>query len=165
MADALVTVADLQARYGETLDAGQQALVTGAIEDLSDDARHYGDPTWDSETAPRQIKNLVLRAVVRYMRNPDGFTTSRAGDETVSWSDYDTTLGQAIFTKVEIEQIQSIAGRSPAIISVPVAAYGPPRQAPRYVDGFKKDVCSTTVYAPTDSGKPFPVYSGDDEVF
>jgi len=33
------------------------------------------------------VRTLVLRCAARYMRNPDGYVTSRAGDETLTWSD------------------------------------------------------------------------------
>lgn len=144
MADAysLATVDDVQARLDWTLDTGERAVADGAITDLSDDARFYGANAWTSTAVPRQVKNIVVRAAARFMRNPDGYVTSRAGDETLAWTDRKEDAGVATFTKQEQDQLAELAGNTRAgITSVPMMAFGPTRKhTTRYVDPVARDI-------------------------
>jgi hypothetical protein len=125
MAETIATVDELQARLDWTLDDGERGVAQGALDDLSEDARYYGATTWDSVTAPRQIKSLVLRAAARYMRNPDGYVQSRAGDETLMWTDKGDQLGNAQFNVQEQKMLATIAGRTTSgLYSVPITAWG-----------------------------------------
>jgi len=144
MEDALATVDDLQDRLDWVLDEGEQGVATGALEDLSDDARFYGSSSWDSTNAPRQVRSLVLRAAARFMRNPDGYTQSRAGDETLAWADRGEDAGSAFFTKKEQQMLARLAGvSSTSVMSVPLQAWGPSKKTgPGYVpldpSGYEK---------------------------
>lgn len=158
MADELATLPELQARLDWDLDPGEQNVATGALEDLSDDARFYGSSRWDSTTAPRQVKSLVLRAAARHMRNPDGFVQSRAGDETIIWSDGGEDSGTAHFTEREEKILASLAGRGTGLTSVQVVAWGPTtRRKTRYLDPISRDVGpEDTIFVPSDA-KLFPL--------
>jgi hypothetical protein len=160
MADELATLPELQARLDWELDPGEQNVATGALEDLSDDARFYGSSRWDSTNAPRQVKSLVLRAAARFMRNPDGFVQSRAGDETIVWSDKGEDAGTAHFTDREEKILSSIAGRGTGLVSVNVVAYGPTtKRTTRYIDPISRDVGGdAAIYVPSDV-KPFPLFA------
>lgn len=162
MADeySLAAVEDVQARLDWTLGDGERQVADGAITDLSDDARYYGSNSWTSTAVPRQVKNIVVRAAARFMRNPDGYTVSRAGDETVGWTDRKDEAGVAIFTQQEQSQLAELGGNTRAgITSVPIVAFGPTRQhKPRYLNPFTRDVHSPgedVTWVDSD-GKPFP---------
>ena len=59
------------------------------------------------------------------MRNPNGYTQSRAGDETLAWSDaHGRDAGSVYFTREEIRLLEELAGRKPGISSVVVSAWG-----------------------------------------
>lgn len=140
MADELATLPDLQARLDWDLDAGEQGVAIGALEDLSDDARFYGSSRWTSTAVPRQVRSLVLRAAARFMRNPDGYVQSRAGDESVGWPDLGAEAGTATFNKREQKMLAALAGRGASLVSVSVIAYDPgTRRAPRYINPMVKD--------------------------
>lgn len=161
MSDDLATLTDLQGRLEWTLDPGEEAIATGALSDLSEDARFFGSRRWTSTTAPRQAKSLVLRAAARFMRNPDGFTQSRAGDETVAWGDRGEDAGTASFTEREQKMLGAMAGRGMGFTSVGVVAYGPTRKrGPRYIDPFpKEDGAHSFEYAPAEDGAaPIPFF-------
>lgn len=162
MALEIATLTELQERLEWTLDAGETGIATGALEDLSEDARFYGSQRWDSVTAPRQVKSLVLRAAARFMRNPDGFTQSRAGDETVAWGDRGDSAGTAEFSGKEQKMLAALSGRGTGLISVGVTAYDPgTRSAPRYINPMVKDDYSSFEYAPTE-GAPVPFFTEGD---
>jgi hypothetical protein len=161
MVDTIATVAELQARLDWTLDSGEQGVAQGALDDLSDDARYYGSDTWDSTTAPRQVKSLILRAAARYMRNPDGYTQSRAGDETLMWADRGEEAGTAQFTLKEQQMLLRVSGRSTKSFgSAQVSAWGT-RPRPRCRE----------YYIPVDGThyssvvKDFPMYAENDPFF
>ena len=160
MAETIATVDELQARLDWTLDDGELGVASGALDDLSDDARYYGSDAWDSTTAPRQVKSLVLRAAARFIRNPDGYTQSRAGDETLAWGDRGEDAGTAVFTAKEQQILANLAGKSAGgFYSVPVVAWGPTRtisQGPGYVP------VDPIGYAETP--RPFPFYADADRL-
>ncbi|MFE7553213.1 hypothetical protein ACFU6J_35050, partial [Streptomyces gardneri] len=52
------------------------------------------------------------------MRNPNGYTQSRAGDETLAWSDaHGRGAGSVYFTREEIRFLEELAGRKRGIVS------------------------------------------------
>ncbi|MGW6745415.1 hypothetical protein ACWGDX_32535 [Streptomyces sp. NPDC055025] len=69
------------------------------------------------------------------MRNPAGYTQSRAGDETLGWSDaHGRDAGTVYFTREEIRLLEGIAGQKPGLASVVVSSWGTklrPRNAGR----------------------------------
>lgn len=138
------TVDEVQARLEFDLDQGDRGVVQGALEDLSDWARHYGRSTWTEDTAPDFIKRLVVRAAARYARNPDGFEQSRAGDETVIWNHASKTPGSAEFSDAEIKAIRSYVAPV-GFGSIQMQAWGTTPQAKRLDQ-----------YAPVANGEPMP---------
>lgn len=150
---AVATVAELQARLPFTMDPDEQREAQGALETLSDDARFYGKPTWTTPAqTPPQVVRLVLKAANRHMKNYEGFTTSRAGDETVTWDQQGAEAGSAHFTEREKKQLAQLAGR-PALMSVPIQAWGTVRR----LHGYK-----ARGMVPTEHGAAFPMFCNDD---
>lgn len=153
--DPFATLDDLKNRLDWTLTADEERTGTAALEDASDMARGYGRE-WEAVAAPRLVRTLVLAACQRYMKNPDGYTQSRAGDEHLAWADTGEVQSSPRFTEEEIQLIQALAGTSKHFGSVMVSAWGPmrPRGSYRHREGF----------IPTDyiGGKRFPMYEWDD---
>lgn len=147
--EALVTVPELAARLPFVMDDDEMREAEGALEDLSDDARSYGRVTWLSPTsAPRQVRNLVLRAAARHMKNPDAFVTSRAGDETLGWTDRGEQGGSAYFTKSEISLLRGLSGRG-GFASVPLSSW--------------QHTAGSVGYVPAaGGGDPFPMFASDE---
>lgn len=143
------TLDELKNRLDWTLDADEERIAQSALEDASDLACYYGKDWPDPATAPRMVRTLVLRACKRYMDNPQGYTQSRAGDETVGWSDAaGTDAGTVHFTKDEQDLLRGLAGRRPGIYSAPISAWGPQRTSP-------------VGMVPVDYGKSFPFFAED----
>lgn len=105
----LATVAELQARCDWEFDDDEQRVAEGYLEEASDLARSYGRETWEAGNCPRMVKSIVISAVRRFMRNPDGVTVTRAGDETLGWAD-DPLAGTIHFSRNEQKLLRSLAG-------------------------------------------------------
>lgn len=131
---ALARIDELVARLGpeypltDPMIPGQDltTVATNVLEDLSTDAVFYGSSSWTSDNVPAVVKSIVLRAAVRYMKNPDGFMQSRAGDETVQWNaDGDDMAGSAHFSDSEIAQLEKIASGTglPSLVTVGTYAW------------------------------------------
>lgn len=153
MAD-FATLEDLKNRLDWTLDADEERIATAALEDASDLARHYAGRDWpDATSAPRLVRTLVLKACKRHMDNPSGYTQSRAGDETLAWSDAaGDNAGTVHFTREEIDLLQSLGGRNTGLYSANVIAWGTNIPGPDDV-----------IYVPAGSGaeKSFPFMTED----
>jgi hypothetical protein len=124
--DPLADVTELAARIPFVMDEDEIREATGALINLSDDARHYGNPKWlNAATCPRQVTNLVLKAAARHMKNYEGYTLSAAGDERVGFTDRGVQSGSAHFTPDEIDRLSELGGfRRTGIYSVNTFAYG-----------------------------------------
>lgn len=109
--NALASNTQLAERLPFVMDENDQREAVGAIEDLSDEARHYGNPRWISpEATPYAVINLVLKAAARHMKNYEGYTSSRAGDEAVGWTDRGVEAGSATFTPAERDRLADLGG-------------------------------------------------------
>lgn len=153
MATPFATMGELTARLDWDLDDKELAMAEAALEDASDLARAYGRSTWvDASTAPRLVRTTVLTACTRYMKNPGGYTQSRAGDETLGWAEVGEQAGAVYFTENEIKLLKGLSGQGTGgIVSVSTFAYGerPARKA--------------IVWIPEQPGhSAFPFFSGDD---
>jgi hypothetical protein len=146
---ALVTLEELTPRLPFTLSSEEEREANGALEDLSFDALAIGNATWTEATLPLAVKNLILRAAARHMKNYEGYTVSRAGDETVQWAEQDAP-GQATFSEDEKTMLRQMGGKTPFIGGVGQYAWGT-----KYVPGPVGRV-------PAD-GKPFPLFADDVE--
>lgn len=110
---ALASVEDLKARLAFDLTPEEEREAAGALTDLSDEARAHGRASWlTPESAPQSVKNLILRAASRHMKNYEGFVMSRAGDEYLQWSDLKEKAGAAYFTEAEVTAIKRMSGQS-----------------------------------------------------
>ncbi|MFE9254040.1 hypothetical protein [Streptomyces sp. NPDC006879] len=148
---AYATLDDLKGRLDWTLDADEERIATSALEDASDLAAHYGRD-WPDDTVPRMVRTLVLKACKRYMSNPDGYTQSRAGDETLGWNDAaGENAGTVYFTDEEIKLLASLAGRSTGLYSAGVVAW----------QTVLRPVSAGLV--PTEHGKDFPLFADEQE--
>jgi plasmid stabilization system protein ParE len=165
---AYATMEDLKARLDWELDEDEERIAGGALEDASDLAAYYGRE-WAETSAPRLVRTLVLKAATRYMKNPDGYTQSRAGDETLAWNDRQgENAGTVYFTDEEQKLLISLAGKKPGLMSVPISAWNSkirPRRngihslPPR---GGDEALLTTDGLVPVDyDGDPFPMY-GDE---
>ncbi|MFJ1932623.1 hypothetical protein ACIOGZ_08085 [Kitasatospora sp. NPDC088160] len=119
---AYATLDDLKGRLDWDLDEDELRIAKAALEDASDLAAEYGRD-WPQDRVPRLVRTLVLKAVTRYLRNPHGYTQSRAGDETLTWSDIGRDAGTIHFTREEIRLLAELAGRRPGLTSVVVSAW------------------------------------------
>lgn len=152
--ETLVTIEELRARVPFVMDEDEEREASGALDDLSDDARMYGKSSWLTATGtPRQVKNLILRAAVRHMKNHEGFTQSRAGDETLAWTDRGEDAGSAYFTDREIKALRTLAGGS-TLHSANTTAYGPMRT---------REAHTVPVAPQPFTEKPFPYFADGTE--
>lgn len=148
---AYATLDELKARLDFDLEASEESAADSALEDLSEDARYYGRD-WPVNACPPIIKRLVLKAAIRYVRNFDGNTVSRAGDETVQWNEQRSgEAGSAYFLEQEKKDIHEIAyGKRGSVMTAGVYAWG-----------SKASARTTEGYVPTSSGSMFPFFSSD----
>lgn len=152
--EPLATIEELAAQLPFEMDDGEVREAEGALASLSDDARFYGKEIWvHTGVTPGPVCRMVLRAANRHMKNYDGYSQSRAGDETVAWSNQDgAEAGSAHFTDREIAQLRRYAGKS-KLHSAPVSAWGTNLRSGYRAEGM----------VPTEHGAPFPMFSSDTE--
>jgi len=151
--EPFATLDELKARLEWELDPGETRIATSALEDLSDEARFYGSSSWlDAASAPRIVRNVVLRAATRYMRNPEGYETSRAGDEMLGFGERPgETAGAAAFNAQEIRTLTTLI-RPVGLYTANVSVWG----------SSTRNVGPTTGYVlPDGGGKPFPMFAED----
>lgn len=123
MAD-LASLDELKARLDWELDSDELRIAASALEDASELARFYGREWPTAASAPRLVKTTVLKACMRYMQNPAGYTQSRAGDETLQWNDDSgQNAGTVYFTKAEQALIAELAGRTKQLGSAEITAW------------------------------------------
>ena len=145
---AYATLDELRNRLDFDIEPHEESTATSALEDLSEDARHYGK-NWPVESVPPIVKRLILKAAVRFMKNPDGYEMSRAGDETVQWHDGAFPEGGvAAFTEAEQKLIHELVHGKSTLRSATVFAFN---SKPVQREGF----------VPTRAGDPFPFFSSD----
>jgi len=137
VADPFAGAADVQDRLDFALSELEQTAVDRVLEDLSDEARWIAGREWaDVSNVPNQVRNTVIKAAARWARNMNGYVLSRAGDETVQWSDVGDAAGSAEFTDKEIKLLKAIGdGRTGSTFfgSVETYAYIAPR---KYADEY-----------------------------
>lgn len=154
---SLATVAELKARCDWTFDTDEERVAAGYLEEASDLARSYGRDSWEPNNVPRMAKNIVLSSVRRFMRNPDGYTTSRAGDETLAWAD-NPEAGTIYLTKQEQKLLRAMAG-SKGLHSAGLNAWNPDGRTTRF--GYPEQY--TVPVAGYDGEKAFPYFGHESE--
>lgn len=123
--EALVSIEELKERISLTLSPADEREALMALETLSDAARRLGLPTWTTpENTPDAVKRLIIKATNRYLKNYEGFTQSRAGDETLAWTDLGDKAGSPYFTDGEKEDLAECSGRGGGLQTAPVIAWG-----------------------------------------
>ncbi|MGV9251368.1 hypothetical protein [Streptomyces sp. NPDC003697] len=78
------TLDELKGRLDWNLD-NELRIAVGALDDASDFAATYGRD-WPEDTAPRLVNTLTLKSAASTCATRTA-TQSRAGDETLAWSD------------------------------------------------------------------------------
>lgn len=145
----LATLDELRPRLGYEMDEAEEAMAEAALEEASELVRAFGCATWEVWNCPPIAKQVVLRAVKRYMTNPEGYIQSRAGDETVILSDGGVEMQSVFLTETEKKLLARAAGGN-RLTSVPTTAWGRMRRSP-YTD--------QPGYVPVaGGGKPFPFF-------
>ena len=128
---AYASLDELKERLDWTPDTAAERLAESALEDASDLAVEYGRE-WPEDSPPRLVRTLVLRAARRFVENPQGYTVSRAGDETVQWNDRaGENAGSVYFTKEEQKLLAGLAGKGHGLTSATISAWGPQRRSRR----------------------------------
>ena len=147
---SLVTLEELESRLEWELDDGEKRVAQGALDDATVLVLHHGQATWSETSAPPIAKMIVRAAATRYLRNPDAFTDSKAGDETVGWAD-SAARPEVYLTPGEIDILRGTAGGG-GLWSARMQAWPGMGEGGGYATG----------YLPVeDGGKPFPFYSDD----
>lgn len=154
--EPLASVTELQARLPFDMDEMEEREALGALEYLSDDARTYGRSSWSAPAnTPQAVRSVILKAAIRHMKAYEGFVQSRAGDETVVWTDRGDDSGTAYFTDREINSLRRLAGAG-GVISTPIFAWS---ESPAKYDLAKEYVDATA------NDKPFPFFATQDGEF
>lgn len=148
---SLVTLAELKARCDWTFDADEDRAAPGYLDEASDLVCAYGRDSWTSTSAPRMAKNIVISAVRRFMRNPEGYVTSRAGDETVAYAE-DPNAATIYLTQAEIKLLRGLSG-SGSLRSAAVSAWGPHKSTP--------GLTYPASYTPVEQTVPVSGYEGE----
>lgn len=161
--EPFATLDELEARCDWAFDEDEKRAAPGYLEEASDLARTYGRMAWEPETAPRMVKNIVISAVRRFMRNPDGYVVSRAGDETLQWGDRGEDAGTIYFTQAEIKLLRGMAGAG-GLYSAGISAWGPHRRTPglTYPKGYTP-LDQTVPVAGYEGEKAFPYFTDPQE--
>ena len=160
---AFAELSDVEDRLELTLEDGEKNVALSALEDLSVEARHHGKRNWSDQACPPMVKRIVLAATVRYLRNLEGFTQSRAGDETVMFNEVkDGSAGSAHFTTAEIKQLISLASPGNGFGSIQMFAWSNRATAEHtiYVVGSTSGVSPIPVHG--GPSEPFPFINTDD---
>ena len=143
-----VTLDELKARLDFDIEPHEESMANSALEDLSDDTRFYGKD-WPLESVPPIVKRLILKAAMRFMRNPDGYEMSRAGDATVQWHEgLFPEGGVSSFTEAEQKLIHELVHGKSTLRSATVFAFN---SRPVQREGF----------VPIQDGSMFPFFSSD----
>jgi hypothetical protein len=143
--DSLVPLAVLLNKLDRVLDEAEQRDASDALEDATELVRYHGRSTWTDVNAPRLAKKMVIRSVKRYLKNTDGYSQSRAGDETVAWEHAESA---PYLTDAEQKMVAQAAGRG-SLRAVPISPWGELAEV------------AEDVYVPVSGGgKPFPWWYG-----
>ena len=147
--EPFATVDELTKRLDWELSPEERDMAEGALDDASTLVRAHGKMWPEASSAPHIAKTITLSAAKRYMANPDGYTQSRAGDETLAWDEQGENAGSVYLTSNEIKLLTRIV-RPNGLVSVPIVAWGPTRTEP------------AVGYVPCSGGGEFPMYASDD---
>lgn len=137
--NTLVSLEELADRLPFQMNDDDTREAQGALDDLSNDARHYGLRLWDTpDKTPAPVRNLILRAAQRHMKNYEGYVQSRAGDEMLMWTDRGEDAGAASFTRSEQQKLSVWAGNQRSLTTSQITSYGSGARRLKYADGGAK---------------------------
>jgi len=106
----LASVDDVVKRLDWDPSDAELRVIEAAVEDVSELVRAAAGRQWTSTARPALARTTTLNAVVRYMKNTDGLTTSRAGDETAMWDGIGDKAGAPYLTDAEERKLQALVG-------------------------------------------------------
>ena len=146
-------IGDLTDRLEWELSEEESRVGEHALEDLRDEAIHHGR-AWTDDTVPAIVRNKILAAAVRYMKNLEGVIQSRAGDETLGYPEL-MAMGSAGFSTEEIKVIIQVAmGANAGLGSIQIVVNtGGPTALSEYVP---------TINSGGGPGYPFPFFHWSD---
>lgn len=130
--DPILSLDELRTRLDWELSPQEEGMALGALDDASNLVRAYGLP-WTDDNAPATVKSIVAQATIRYLRNPDGYILSRAGDETVEWGQ-GASIGSVHLTEAEQRIIRNLT-RPAGLYSAPIYAFSS-KAAKRKAEGL-----------------------------
>lgn len=114
------SVGDVAALYEGTLPARTQSLLDRAERELTRRVRdllaRLGLPNDDPDRIDQGlVKDILVDAVIRVLRNPKGFAYERDGDYGYGYgSENVKAAGGIVFTDAELEQLRGVLGDAPS---------------------------------------------------
>lgn len=113
---ALATLAEFEARYGQTLSGTDETRAEALLEDASVLVRDVADESdWDDTTAPARAVQIVLAVALRAYNNPDGLINERVGD--ASWGWWHGTQPGVYLTKDEADALRRLGDTSMRVVT------------------------------------------------
>lgn len=111
MPGPLATLAEFEARLGETLTGSDGVRAGALLEDASVLVRDVAEePDWTDTTAPARAIQITLAVALRAYNNPDGLINERLGD--ASWGWWHGTQPGVYLTKDEAAALRKLGGTS-----------------------------------------------------
>lgn len=127
------TMDEIVARLEFELEPKLEAAAEGHLQDMIIEAQVLGK-RWTPAGMPPIVAKCIRAAMIRWLRRPEGYVQSRAGDETLQWGEGDSeAAGAPVFTRAEIDLIQgaTLAGRPADGFSIATTTpHGPTRWRP-----------------------------------
>lgn len=146
--DALCSVEQVTRLMEDEATDAMLPMIAEGILIASDEARDLGVSTWSFTSAPPAAKRIVAAAVARWIANPEGYITSRAGDETLGWADLGEDAGAIRFTRRETERLRNFAVRLGGFGTFEVTAWN------------HRSPSGDTIYVDAPR-KPFPMWAAE----
>ena len=113
---ALATLAEFEARYGDTLSGADVIRAEALLDDASVLVRDVADePDWDDVSAPARAVQIVLAVALRAYNNPDGLINERLGD--ASWGWWHGTQPGVYLTKDEADALRRLGDMSMRVVT------------------------------------------------
>lgn len=148
--EALCSVEEAEKLMEDEPSEAMRTMLAAGILLASDEARSLGVESWTFATAPPAVSRIVAAAAARWVANPEGYLTSRAGDETLGWVDIGEEAGTIRFTKREERRLKNFRVKLGGFGSFEITAWN--SRAPGL----------NTIYAEVPDGRrPFPLWADE----
>lgn len=163
--EPLAELSDLLGMLDWELDEDEERVAEGVLALTSDLVRAHGKVSWGVGAGPTPTpvpvtaRAITLAASKRHMVNLWGLTTSKAGNETLSWSEAGQAAGAPSLTEDEKRLLRALRGNSGGP-GVQTHAWGQHVRPRRPVSQL--GINDAAGYAPVAGGSPFPYYAGDE---